>query len=137
MGMFDTYRPTKDLQCPVCGTPLREWQGKEGPCCLFVWQAGIKHPVESEIQAEDLEGVSLEEWNGIVGTQTLPPEFFIYSYDCPVHYPVDAYCRANEEEGWVNTVIVPYHIKTRDRHSRTFIEWLSNIRNTSLPDLTS
>jgi len=52
MGMLDWYRPVPDLACPVCGTPLREWQGKEGPCGLFVWQQGEIAPIDQVVDEE-------------------------------------------------------------------------------------
>ena len=41
MGMFDTYKPAKGHKCPVCDEELLEWQGKDGPCALFVWSEGV------------------------------------------------------------------------------------------------
>ena len=52
MSMFDWYIPEPAVVCPHCGTVLNEWQGKEGPCALFVWQQGRKHPIDQRIDAE-------------------------------------------------------------------------------------
>ena len=47
MGMFDYYKPAKKYSCPVCGTPLKDWQGKDGPCCRPLCLAkGEKYPVD-------------------------------------------------------------------------------------------
>jgi hypothetical protein len=65
MGMFDHYRPKPDLKCPVCGTARLEWQGKDGPCGLFLWEQGHAAPVDQlvddqwKISKEDLAKVRL------------------------------------------------------------------------------
>ena len=79
MGMFDWYRPAGKFECPVCHTALREWQGKDGACALYVWQQGGAAPVD---QACDEECKGLPE---ITAASRLPAEFAIYSYDCERH----------------------------------------------------
>lgn len=37
MGMFDYYRPKPEIVCPDCRKPLQSWQGKHGPCGLWVF----------------------------------------------------------------------------------------------------
>ena len=32
MGMFDEIR--YEMDCPICGTKIRGFQSKDGPCCL-------------------------------------------------------------------------------------------------------
>ena len=49
MGMFDWYEPSGALSCPVCSAELSEWQGKDGPCALFVWQQGFAVPVDQNV----------------------------------------------------------------------------------------
>jgi hypothetical protein len=49
MGMFDWYKPTGEIECPVCGVVLIEWQGKDGPNALFVWSEGEGSPVDQPI----------------------------------------------------------------------------------------
>ena len=44
MGMFDWYQPALPIACPACGHALSEWQGKDGPCDLFVWVEGKPSP---------------------------------------------------------------------------------------------
>lgn len=86
MGMFDWYRPLGTFECPVCHTPLREWQGKDGPRALYVWQQGAAAPVD---QACDEECKGLPE---ITQASRLPSSFTIYSHDCGRHR-VSADCR--------------------------------------------
>jgi hypothetical protein len=79
MGMFDWYRPSEQLECPVCRTPLREWQGKSAHCALFVWQEGAAGPVD---QLCDDDCRALPE---VARASRLPAAFEIYSYDCGRH----------------------------------------------------
>ena len=51
--MFDRYKPAPTLACPACGAPLLKWQGKGGPCVLFLWEQGGKGPSDQLID-EDL-----------------------------------------------------------------------------------
>jgi hypothetical protein len=52
MGMFDYYNPKPQIACPVCETSNLEWQGKAGPCALFVWEQGQAAPVD-QMASED------------------------------------------------------------------------------------
>jgi hypothetical protein len=52
MGMFDHYRPKPDIGCPICGASGLEWQGKDGPCALFVWEQGQAAPVDQLVPME-------------------------------------------------------------------------------------
>jgi hypothetical protein len=78
MGMFDYYRPMPDIGCPICGATHLEWQGKDGPCALFVWEQGQSGPVE-QMASDDCK-ISPEkraEWR-------LPVRFEIYAEcQCP------------------------------------------------------
>lgn len=79
MGMFDWYRPRAEIQCPECGMPLKEWQGKDGPRALFVWSEGERWPIDQLVE---------EEWKLPEDERRkfeLPIEFLIYSYDCDKH----------------------------------------------------
>jgi hypothetical protein len=69
MSMFDSYVPEPMLKCPVCGTDLRDWQGKDGPNLLLVWRQGVRRP-----QPTDLEVA--------VNHLSLPPEFLLRSSTC-------------------------------------------------------
>jgi len=79
MGMFDWYEPDPALSCPDCGTPLREWQGKEGENALFVWKQGKSSPVDQRVDEE------LKLPPEQLLSRCLPAEFEFYSYDCPRH----------------------------------------------------
>ena len=88
MGMFDTYRPKGPPKCPACGHPLTEWQGKEGPNALFVWEEGIAYPVDQPVVEEcKLPLERRMQWR-------LPASFTIYSYDCDTHHLIYAKCKA-------------------------------------------
>jgi len=101
MGMFDWYRPARKIACPVCAHPLTKWQSKEGPCGLFVWQEGSKHPVDQPIAEESrLPPPKLSKF-------TLPESFYIHSYDCPQHHPIDARCQTREGV-WRTTELLPF-----------------------------
>jgi hypothetical protein len=45
MGMFDEYEPWPPVRCPYCDKKLDRWQGKDGPCALFIWRQGLAAPV--------------------------------------------------------------------------------------------
>jgi hypothetical protein len=87
MSMFDTYRPAGKRECPVCGAKLETWQGKDGPCALFIWVEGCRNPVGQEIDDEDVKWPEND-----LGRFSLPGTFVIYSYDCPSHQPIEAEC---------------------------------------------
>jgi hypothetical protein len=68
--MFDTYNPALDYSCPVCDSKLKGWQGKDGPCGLFVWTEKLAAP--SGQNAGD-SNISLQER----GRLRLPERFMI------------------------------------------------------------
>jgi hypothetical protein len=83
MGMFDHYRPKPELVCPVCGVSDPEWQGKDGPCALFVWEQGQSAPVDQLV--DDECKISPEDRAEI----RLPARFEIYT-DCRCPTSLDA-----------------------------------------------
>ena len=97
MGMFDWYKPADLFACPICQTPLKEWQGKDGPRALYVWQQGVPAPVE---QACDEECKGLPE---VRAASRLPSMFSIYSHDCERHC-VFATCKT-QDAVWNETLI--------------------------------
>ncbi len=101
MGMFDSFKPARPLTCPACGLPLRRWQGKDGPCVLFVWREGVASPIDQEVD-EDIRALIPDRER-----QRLPKTFTIYSYDCPRHQPVDALC-STENNVWTRTEVQPW-----------------------------
>jgi hypothetical protein len=54
MGMFDWYEPGPELAtCPVCGSPLYGWQGKDADNpLLLVWRQGERAPVDQRMDDE-------------------------------------------------------------------------------------
>ncbi len=99
MGMFDYYEPNPPLLCPVCRTALMEWQGKDGPCWLFLWRQGYPAPTEQRVDAES--GIAIEGME----QERLPDEFLIYSYDCDCPSPVEAVGKTHEGV-WASTELV-------------------------------
>jgi hypothetical protein len=91
MGMFDHYIPDPPLRCPVCGSALNDWQGKDGPNALFVWRQGVAAPIDQAIDDED---VRLEPHQ--LATFRLPENFLIYEYCCGRHFPLEADCRSTK-----------------------------------------
>ena len=72
-GMFDHYHPKPALLCPICGASGLEWQGKDGPCALFVWEQGQAAPVDHRV--DDECKISLDDRAEI----RLPIRFEIYA----------------------------------------------------------
>jgi hypothetical protein len=78
MGMFDHYRPTPQIACPICGASNLEWQGKSGPCALFIWEQGHAAPVD-QIGSDDFKLPPEKR-----ATWRLPERFEIYAQcRCP------------------------------------------------------
>ena len=99
MGTFDWYRPDPPLACPRCGRTLEEWQGKDGPCALFVWRQGCIAPVDQPIDEDvRLPPRRREAWR-------LPPSFRIDSHDCPCERRTDALGTC-EDGAWSRTTVV-------------------------------
>lgn len=100
MAMFDYYRPAEAQACPDCGTRLREWQGKQGPNGLFIWNEGKAAPVDQLVA--DAERIAPAE----LAAQRLPATFVIYSYDCEEHSRIEAECSTTDGV-WSKTRLVP------------------------------
>jgi hypothetical protein len=84
---------------------LNDWQGKDGPCGLFLWQEGEKRPIDQ--LADEEACLSGEEQRRF----TLPERFLFYSYDCPHHQPIFA-IGTTENEIWTSTTLHPFAVKT-------------------------
>ena len=95
MSMFDWYRPSHTYDCPVCHTPLHQWQGKDGPCALYVWQQGVPAPIDQACEEECRGSAEL------MAATRLPDSFTIYSDECGQHF-VAASCRSIEGV-WIET----------------------------------
>lgn len=127
MTMFDWYEPQPALACPVCGQPLHEWQGYDGPCGLLVWRQGlaaaIAQRVDGEVRWSDDERQR----------RRLPAAFCISSVDCGCPFPVEAIGRT-EQGLWTRTELVTAataHQRPQERRA-TFqarLRWLQNKRN--------
>jgi hypothetical protein len=102
MGMFDGYRPATQHCCPVCQRPLRQWQGKDGPCGLLVRIEGTPSPIDEVMNDDDIRSDLAR-----LAPHVLPPRFLIYSYDCPEHHPIDAMGHAPDGL-WSGTFIRPF-----------------------------
>jgi len=100
MGMFDWYQPDPPITCPVCHKALAEWQGKDGPCGLFLWRQNVATAVD-QLADDDCK---LDE--GRREVFRLPEKFMIYSYSCDCGHAVEAVCRC-ENGSWTSTVLVP------------------------------
>jgi hypothetical protein len=97
MGMFDWYEPSDELTCPECQIALKVWQGKDGPCGLFVWREGHAQAVDQRVDSDvKLDPSARASWR-------LPERFEIYSYDCGRHR-VEA-TGTCEEGTWVATQV--------------------------------
>jgi hypothetical protein len=104
MALFDWYEPT-DPQlgtCPMCGNPLREWQGKDGPAGGLVWRQGTKRPIDQRVD----DDVRLPDKH--LAVMTLPERFVIYSYACPNHRPIVARCMS-QGGIWTKAELEPFH----------------------------
>ena len=109
MGWFDWYQTSEPLQCPVCRTPLSEWQGKDGPCGLFVWEQGRAAPVDQKIEKDIAIEIAQRE------TLRLPEEFLIFSYNCSCPFPSLAHC-SSEAGIWTTTALVTSEDVSRFEH---------------------
>ena len=95
MSLFDTYIPEEEINCPVCGETLLEWQGKDGPCALFVWTENEIAPKAQSVEISNQERTEI----------SLPDKFDIYSYDCHCDFPVMA-TGTCENRIWTKTVLI-------------------------------
>ena len=85
MGLFDSYEPVPPLDCPVCGSPLDGWQGKDVPCALFFWRQGETAPVDQDVP---------DELKGDFSKARLPADFEIRTPCCGGRFFVTAHCTA-------------------------------------------
>jgi hypothetical protein len=53
MGMFDYYVPVPALNCPDCGEPLSDWQGKGGSRLLVVWTQLDPIPAQDRFSSKE------------------------------------------------------------------------------------
>ncbi len=123
MGMFDFYKPKQELKCPVCNFPLKEWQGKDADCALFVWQEGEQTPIGQKV--DDSIRISEAE----LSKRKLPEVFIIYCYECNCGFPVMANCQCKNGV-WVKTELITKLNAVQWKHERKSdfrkrLKWLS------------
>jgi hypothetical protein len=104
MGMFDWYEPDPEIACPVCGAILTEWQGKDGPCGLFVWHQGNEIAIDQRVP----EQMQVDRTNE---DHRLPQEFIIYSDTCSCPTMVKAICKSVDDVWRTTEVITPESAK--------------------------
>ena len=90
MPLHDYYVPSQPVSCPVCRTSLREWQGYDGPCGLFVFQEGVSSAVDHRVD----DHCRLAETN--LASLLLPEEFLVSSHDCGCPFPTVLRCLSTE-----------------------------------------
>src|SRR5262249_23486857 len=73
MGMFDYFCPDPALHCPECGTELDEFQGKDGPCVLFVWRQSWDSPAAQRVDDDCAASAEVRR------TARLPQRFEFYA----------------------------------------------------------
>lgn len=121
MGLFDTYHPTEPLHCPVCATPLREWQGYDGPNALLHWRQGEPRPFACD------QGDEFPSGNDIGLTAApLPARFGLYCHDCACPYPVEAIGEC-ERGVWCRTTLIDA-ATARQRKHETRAQWSARLR---------
>jgi hypothetical protein len=99
VSMLDYYQPQPSLGCPACAAPLSGWQGKDGPCGLFVWRQGASAPIDQVVSDDArLEPAAL-------ASVRLPASFLIYAPCCSRDYMVEA--RGEAPGGvWASTELI-------------------------------
>jgi len=112
VGMFDWYQPRQPLRCPVCDSELDGWQGKDGPCALFVWRQGERSPVDQ--LAEDVALPANERQRF-----TLPPEFVFYTDDGS-HW-ITALGRCNDDGTWSTANLLAVSERRSTRRGRVSV----------------
>ena len=106
VGMFDTYEPRDAVACATCGAEIGVWQGTDGPCALFLWRQGERHPVDQPVDAD--ARIATERY----GEFELPAAFGITGYCAARHRN---HCQGKCVEG-VWTVTEPPTMTARDPH---------------------
>jgi hypothetical protein len=74
VGMLDWYVPVPALACPVCESPVSEWQGSDADNVLYVWRQGEAAPIGWRIDEEI-------EVPGARDAARLPRHFSIFAWD--------------------------------------------------------
>lgn len=95
--MYDDFEPQPPLACPVCGSPSLGWQSYDGPCNLFLWRQGHRHPVEQPIDEDArIDSRRYSEF-------TLPQTFVLYGWCAQGH---EYFATGRAPEGvWTTTTM--------------------------------
>jgi hypothetical protein len=124
--MFDYYIPVPPIHCPVCAEPLKDWQGKAGPCLLLTWKQGSRFPIKHEL------GDCVENDKEFLESCNLPQAFEFYTDGCNCKRSIRAYGFC-EKGAWVRSEIVTHlnwrpgpQNNVRDEHKikRELQKWL-------------
>ena len=86
--MFDYYIPDPPLACPVCGRPLGQWQGTDGPNLLLVWKQHEPAPVDVRVMEECYgydKAAFLQRHHS-----ALPQRFYFSTHGCRCDRPIHA-----------------------------------------------
>jgi len=98
--MFDWYQPEGLERCPSCDQPLDGWQGKDGPCILYVYRQAHRFPVESRVDADSrADDVAFDD------ADLLPPVFGIYT-SCANDHWIDAQGYCDQFRVWNRSELV-------------------------------
>lgn len=118
MSNVDYYRPEPPLKCPVCNAGLDNWQGNDGPGGGYIWQQGVRLPV-------DQRGANAA---GAMADVHLPVAFRIYTACCSRQFFVEAIGRAPTGT-WSSTELITArdaqrHEGERMEEFKARIRWL-------------
>ncbi|MBL0870333.1 MAG: hypothetical protein IBJ18_07150 [Phycisphaerales bacterium] len=97
MGMFDWYTPLPPVPCPWCGRAISEWQGKDGPCAMLVYEQGRAAPVEQRVSADCQVSIQNRD------TMLLPSHFRMIGSCCSSEIHVEG---ESVDGVWLNSMIV-------------------------------
>jgi hypothetical protein len=50
----DHYEPKPPVKCPICGNPLGQWKGTDGPCKGLLWHENVAEPSLELLPKDDL-----------------------------------------------------------------------------------
>lgn len=105
MGLYDFYQPNT-IACPKCKAELEGWQGKDGPCALFLWREGAAHPIDQPIDV----GARIDRKRFI--DFTLPARFSLYAEcgNCTRRFDALGFC--DDSNVWVQTRLGPDGVDT-------------------------
>jgi hypothetical protein len=98
MGLYDNYIAEPSLKCPVCNHLLSGWQGKDGPCGVYIWKQG--HSIPSVYEGCD---DNMDDLKSVI----LPDRFIIYTF-CDCNLYIEAVGTV-ENGTWIKTELISDH----------------------------